>query len=78
MGLTPLRLGSGLAVCVLYGSSISPQVHHTALMYDVTITLSADEAAKIESGSIPQGRVISLRSEQISLHKMEIINGLAD
>lgn len=71
-------ISSTLVVCVLYRSLISSQVHHTALLYNVQIVLSAGEAAKIESGSMAKDEPIWVQSDRISLHKQVIINGLAD
>ena len=69
---------AALVVCVLYRSTISPKVHHTALMYDATIAFSADETAKIENGSVPRDQPIVVWSERIPLHKQGILNGFAD
>ncbi len=69
---------AGLVVCVLYRSPISPAVHHTALMYDVGIVFSPNEVAEIESGAMPQSHPIVVWSERITLHKQEVMNGLAD
>jgi hypothetical protein len=67
-----------LVVCVLYRSSISSQVHHTALMYDASIIFSPDEATEIQEGLVPKDGVFVVRSDRISLHKQDVINGLAD
>ncbi len=67
-----------LVVCLLYRSPLSEQVHHTALMYELSLTFSSEEVAKIKSVSMTPGDSILLQSDRILLREMEIINGLFD
>jgi hypothetical protein len=67
-----------LVVCVLYRSTISSQVHHTAFWYDVGIAFSAEQATEVENGSMRQNETFSVWGDKISLHKAEVINGFAD
>lgn len=67
-----------LPVCLLYRSPISKEIHHTGLNYDVSLTFTEAEAKEILGGSMDAHSVINLWENQISLHRMEIMNGIVD
>lgn len=71
-------VSSILVVCALYRSPLSQRVHHTSLIYDVSLSFTRDQFSMIELGSMSADDVISLKPDQVSLHRQEILNGFAD
>jgi hypothetical protein len=72
------QLMSRLSVCVLYKSSLSKQVHHTALLYDLVLIFSSSDLVQIEQGAMTTNEPIYLRGDQVVMHTMEIMNGVSD
>ncbi len=71
-------VSGNLSVCLLYRSPISQRVHHTGLLYIVSLTFSADQVQAFLSGRMRPIDMIELRPEQVVLHKMDIMNGISD
>ncbi len=45
-------VSSILVVCALYRSPLSQRVHHTSLIYDVSLSFTRDQFSMIELGSM--------------------------
>jgi hypothetical protein len=67
-----------LSVCLIYKSSLSEQVHHTGLLYQVGLTFTPAEVAKIVGGSLSFSDAIIVRSDHLFFRPHTLINGIAD
>lgn len=73
-----VQVATTITVCLVYRSTISSQVHHTALIYDLALDFSKNDVSLIQSGTMEPTEPIALWPQQLLLHKMELMNGFAD
>lgn len=69
------QLLARLSVCVLFKGSLSKEVHHSGLIYDMAVTFSSDDVKRLTDGKVTLSNPIYATT---SLHLMEIMNGVSD
>lgn len=71
-------INARLSVCLIYQSPLSPQVHHTALLYNVTLTFTPPQVDVIINGPWGLKDAVIVSPDHIVVQLQAFINGISD